>query len=330
MKLFYYQRPDRQPNFGDELNHWLWPQLCPTLFENDGDADVATTFVGTGTLLNNKLHERIPLADRLVIFGTGAGYEQPLSQLPQHWDIHCVRGPFSARLLGLPPEMAITDGGLLVAQVFEPSKEASSNGQNADGKTCSFMPHIHSAHAASDRWEHICQQVNIRYIDPRWPIEDVLNAIHSSELLLAEAMHGAIVADALRVPWIPVTTSPRIYAFKWQDWCASMRLPYLPHRIPPLADYPRWGRGLRSGTLSLRHWLRAGLESPTTTLQYATCSNEKAIVRRMKMVAKQQSYLSSDAIFKDRLEGLQICFNDLVRSCDKREALDRSMLHLVG
>ena len=44
-------------------------------------------------------------------------------------------------------------------------------------------------------------------------------------------MHGAIAADALRVPWIPVITNAGIPAFKWSDWCQSMELAYKPHRI---------------------------------------------------------------------------------------------------
>ncbi|MEL6815118.1 MAG: polysaccharide pyruvyl transferase family protein [Cyanobacteria bacterium J06598_3] len=306
MKLFYYQRPDGQPNFGDELNHWLWPKLCgeSTLF----DDDASTTFLGTGTLLNNQLKSRIPAARRIVIFGTGAGYEQPLKQLPATWDIQCVRGPFSARLLGLEPHKAITDGGLLVSQVFKPAQTTRSG--------YSFMPHIHSAHAAAECWQRICQEANIRYIDPRWPIEEVLNAIASSEGLLAEAMHGAIVADALRVPWIPVTSSPRIYAFKWQDWCASMGLPYLPHRLPSLEDYPRWGRGLRSGSLSMRHWLRASLESAVTTAQYALFSDERAIVSRLKTVAKQQPYLSAESTFSTKLDSLQTCFDQFISNSE--------------
>ena len=39
-------------------------------------------------------------------------------------------------------------------------------------------------------------------------------------------MHGAIVADTLRVPWIPVRTNPKILPFKWLDWCQSVKLPY--------------------------------------------------------------------------------------------------------
>lgn len=306
MKLYYYQRRDRQPNFGDQLNQWLWPQLCPQLFPAISLGDLAaspnaiesqdTVFVGTGTLLNHRLDERTRPARKLIIFSTGAGYEQPLRQIPAHWHVCCVRGPFSARRLGLSANLAITDGGILVARLVSPSPTRSGT---------SFMPHIHSAIAASDHWQTLCDRAEMRYIDPRWPVPDVLKAIGSSQQLITEAMHGAIVADALRVPWIPVTTSPRIYAFKWQDWCASMGLPYWPHRLPPLTDYPRWGRGARSGLLAGRHWLRATLESPTTTAHYALTAHDSAIIQRLQTIAQCPPYLSTDSLFRNRIDRLQ-------------------------
>ncbi|MGB3293377.1 MAG: polysaccharide pyruvyl transferase family protein [Phormidesmis sp.] len=302
MRLFYYQRGDRQPNFGDELNPWLWPQLRPDLFGQDAQDESATVFVGTGTLLNNKLPARVGPDSRLIVFSTGAGYEQPLQQIPDSWQICCVRGPLSAQRLGLPPEKAITDGGLLIAKVFAPP--AAQQG-------CSFMPHIHSASPAAESWQRICQQADVRYIDPRWPIEQVLQAIGSSQRVLAEAMHGAIAADALRVPWIPVITTPRIYSFKWQDWCASMNLPYRPHRLPPLADYPRWGRGLRSGWVAAQHWAGATVENALATAQYGLFADPTAIARRLSDIAKKRPYLSTDETFKARLDSLQSCLDQV-------------------
>ncbi|EKU99041.1 hypothetical protein Lepto7375DRAFT_8389 [Leptolyngbya sp. PCC 7375] len=243
MKIFYYQRRDGQPNFGDELNRWLWPQLLPNFF----DDDESTQFIGTGTLLNHRLPERTAHAQRLIIFSSGAGYEQPLTEIPPHWHIACVRGPLSARRLKLPRQKAITDGGILVRRCFSPiGKKVFSHG---------FMPHIHHANFADGIWKSRCEEVGIGYIDPRWPIEQVLEAISCTDVLLAEAMHGAIVADALRTAWIPVITSPRILSFKWQDWCASIAVPYRPWRLLPLPDYPNYARGLRSSLQA--GWLRA-------------------------------------------------------------------------
>lgn len=318
MKLFYYQRPDRQPNFGDELNSWLWPKLCSHLFDEDFDGDLfdaddSTAFVGMGTLLNNRLAERVKPAKNVVIFSTGVGYDRPIQQIPDSWHISCVRGPLSAKRLGLPPSLAIADGGLLVAKLFEaPPKETPK-----ETPVNSFMPHIHSATAAAQSWQRICQQANVRYIDPRWPIEEVLQAIGSSELLLAEAMHGAIAADALRVPWIPVVTSPRVYAFKWQDWCASMQLPYSPYRLPSLRAYPRWGRGLRSGSVAARHWLNAGFEGTVATVEYSLFGSEEALAKQLAKIARQAPFLSRSGIFEQRLEALQACFTQVIRRRQK-------------
>ena len=44
-------------------------------------------------------------------------------------------------------------------------------------------------------------------------------------------MHGAIVADALRIPWIPLKVMPDLLEFKWQDWCMSINVPYKPYTL---------------------------------------------------------------------------------------------------
>ncbi|NEP18559.1 MAG: polysaccharide pyruvyl transferase family protein [Leptolyngbya sp. SIO4C1] len=291
MKLYYYQRRDRAANFGDELNAWLWPQLLPDGF----DQDDSTLFIGTGTLLNSRLPERTAPAKRLIIFSTGAGYERPLRQIPRHWQIVCVRGPLSAKQLKLPIETAIADGGLLIHRCFTASGQKTAR--------VGFMPHIHHATYAQPAWQQVCQQLNLRYIDPRWPVEQVLTAIGETQLLLAEAMHGAIAADALRVPWIPLITSPRILCFKWQDWCASMQLPYRPQLLPPLADYPRYGRGLRSGLRSARHWVGCAWPSPNSMMQ--------AAARLDQILTRCEPYLSQDCLLEHRLEQLESALANL-------------------
>lgn len=308
MKLFYDQQncqqaetSDREYTFGNSLNQWMWPQLAPDLFKQED----ATVFVGTGTLINSKLPKRVATADKVVIFSTGVGYEQPLRAIPDSWDIYCVRGPLSARQLGLPESLAIADGGLLVSQLL------NTDSQISDRKGCSFMPHIYHADEANKSWQRICQQANIRYIDPRWPVEQVLAAIGSSERLIAEAIHGAIAADALRVPWIPIATSSRIYRFKWQDWCDSMSLFYHPYRLPSLKSYKPWNGDLRSGGMAIRHWMGATLEGPVSTHQYGLFADEDAIAQRLDNIAKQAPILSSQTVFERKLDQLQTCLGQL-------------------
>ena len=42
------------------------------------------------------------------------------------------------------------------------------------------------------------------YVDPASGPRHVVDAIRSARLVVTSAMHGAIVADAFRVPWIRV------------------------------------------------------------------------------------------------------------------------------
>lgn len=39
--------------------------------------------------------------------------------------------------------------------------------------------------------------------------------------MIAESMHGAIVADSFGVPFGPVTISSRFNDFNWRDWAES-------------------------------------------------------------------------------------------------------------
>jgi succinoglycan biosynthesis protein ExoV len=213
MKLYYYQNTTGN-NFGDDLNPWLWSRLLGELL----DDDERELLVGIGTILDR----RIPLEPRKVVFGSGIGYGR-MPRLDETWRIYCVRGPLTATALGLPDNLAITDPALLVRDFIS----------SLPGKMhqASMMPHHKtptgislsgtSLKAASDA-------IGINYIDPRDDIEDIISAIRDSEMLIAEAMHGAIVADALRVPWIPIQLSSQISNFKWWDWCRSLEMDYEP------------------------------------------------------------------------------------------------------
>ncbi len=219
MKLFYYETRSPFKNFGDELNPWLWPKLLPEL-----DDRPDTLFVGIGTLLNDATPRLVNQAKRVVFFSTGAGYGRSLRfQPPSNWQIYCVRGPLSAQRLNLPVSVAITDGAALLKRHFTPVSESKRR------YAVSYMPHFR--HGSRHLFEAVCKRSGIHYIDPVGKIETVISEISQSKLLISEAMHGAIVADTLRVPWIPVRTSPKILPFKWRDWCASVQVPYRYHII---------------------------------------------------------------------------------------------------
>lgn len=226
MKLFFCRIPDG--NFGDDLNPYLWPRLIPGAFDGtveyrpkDNHAiDLANPadelFVGIGTLIRREL----PATAVKHVFGSGFGYGEPPTDA--NWHYHCVRGPLTAARLGLAPEIAITDPAVLIRLLPLP----------AGGKRhrVSFIPHWEMA--LSGDWQAVCRLAGIHYIDPRDTPEAVIADIAATETLITEALHGAIVADALRVPWIPVSSKHTILDFKWKDWCGSVGLTYAPAPVP--------------------------------------------------------------------------------------------------
>jgi succinoglycan biosynthesis protein ExoV len=70
------------------------------------------------------------------------------------------------------------------------------------------------------------------FLDPRWPVPVVMEHFSRAKLVVTEAMHGAIVADTRRIPWIPITIAPDTLPFKWRDWTLSLDLPYEPIIVP--------------------------------------------------------------------------------------------------
>jgi len=237
MKLYYYKGPT--PNFGDDLNPWLWPKLIPSCLDDNEDQ----IFVGIGTILNHG----IPVLPEKIVFGSGYGYGQkPI--IDDRWHFLCVRGPLTAKALNLDPKLAITDPAILVRALPLPAFTKKY--------AISYMPHIGSIRLAN--WEKICQNAGIHYISPTLDVDAVLENILSSELLLTEALHGAIVAHALRIPWIPILCYRSVLQSKWQDWTLTVDLEYKPTVIHGVQEFYE--------KLSTRQIVRAYIKSKLLSL----------------------------------------------------------------
>jgi succinoglycan biosynthesis protein ExoV len=286
MKLYYYQRPDGINNFGDTLNPWLWNKLIPDLL----DDDASTAFVGIGTLLNEKLLGRTSEARDRIIFSTGVGYLKTLPQFNQGDRIYCLRGPLSAQKLGVDSKLAIADGAILIRRFVEPSSQKNYR--------FSYMPHHKFA---DDAWQSACQEIGFGYIDPRWAIDRIISSIQQTEVLLAEAMHGAIAADALRVPWIPISTNSLIYEFKWQDWCQSMALEYKPATLTSV-----YRERSAISIYSLRRWWR-----------------QKLAMRQLLSIAKHSKpFLSQDSQIERMTVRLEEKLEQLRRERDRNTDIE--------
>jgi succinoglycan biosynthesis protein ExoV len=216
MKLYYY---DRHANFGDGMNRWLWPRLLPDCWETED----GIFFSGIGTIIGPDM----PPATHWIVFTSGVGYGGvPKGFGDTGWSIVAVRGPLSAAALGLGAKAAVTDGAILLATLpeYTPLPEDQRKG-------VVFIPH-HQTDGDAD-WPEVCRRAGVDYLPARLDSREVIGRIRSARLVLAEAMHAAIVADTMRVPFVPITGSPLVNSFKWLDWTRSLEMPYEPIALPP-------------------------------------------------------------------------------------------------
>lgn len=221
VKLFYYK--DARGNFGDDLNPLIWYSQYPELFSNQSSQEIV---VGIGTLIN----DRAPREGVLHVLGSGVGYHGPIKD-PGRWIFHFVRGPLSAQALGLDANLALTDPAILIRRIFPIAIEAGKS------TNVGFMPHHASLEFAN--WREICGKAGLLYLDPAEDVATLIHLFRSCRLIIAEAMHAAIVADALRIPWVAVKAYPQILDFKWNDWCQSMGVGYRPIVLEPVWDVER-------------------------------------------------------------------------------------------
>lgn len=286
MKLYYFKDP--QGNFGDDLNPWLWDRLLPEFF----DDDESELFVGIGTLLN----DRIPAEPRKHVFGSGLGYGAPPNK-EQGYLFHAVRGYKTAHALNLPSDLVITDAAVLVRAV---DYRRALKKDFCFG----FIPTGHTL--ASYDWQSVCMELGFNFISPHGEVEDTLYEMSRCEVLICEAMHGAIVADAMRIPWLPINCSNIVLAFKWEDWLGTMGLAYDPTPISFLQDT----RARLEQPARMKNLLKTGLKqmgmwssqwSPPMTPDTGP-KDLARVLDEMRGLTQKPAFLSADSVVKGHTE----------------------------
>jgi succinoglycan biosynthesis protein ExoV len=209
VRLYRWQGAVR--NFGDELNTVLWPRLLPNFF----DDDPAELFLGIGSVFDAR-HDAAAVK---VVAGAGYGGYQAPPVLDANWIVHWVRGPRTARLLGLTEACGLGDPAMLL-----------TGPGNDSARSIGYMPHFESL--ARGAWAEAATAAGIALIDPRDDPAAIITAICNCRILVSEAMHGAIVADAMRVPWIALRPLAPVHRAKWYDWADALGIQL---RFHPLA-----------------------------------------------------------------------------------------------
>lgn len=206
MKLHYWKNLPSIKNFGDQLSPFIWDKELEGCFNNNENE----LFLGIGTLLDNT----VPVAEKYYVMGSGAGYHQK-AKIDNRWKFYAVRGPLTADLYGLPEDVAITDPAVLTVKWHKPLKQETHNAKY-------FMPHWSTSGLS---WKTICEKCGLELLDPKENVSTILNKIADAKLVVSESLHGAIIADTFRVPWIPVKSRFSDFSeFKWTDWQKSMNV----------------------------------------------------------------------------------------------------------
>lgn len=270
MILYRWQGVAR--NFGDELNTVLWPALLPGFFNDDP----AERFLGIGSVLDRR-HDGGGLK---LVAGSGYGGYQQLPLLDRQWDIRWVRGPRTARLLRLPESLGLGDPASLLPQTgLVPIRRQTRIG---------FMPHFESAIGGA--WDTASVASGIHLIDPRGDPLAIAAAIAGCHVLLSEALHGAIVADALGVPWIAIEPLAPIHRPKWQDWADTLDVTIRFQHLPPSSLLER----ARLSRLSAFHAGRGLLDRHAHALrQVAPSWFADRAARSLRQAAMAEPQLSS-------------------------------------
>lgn len=283
MHLVYY----KGNNFGDKLNPYIFKHFIPELL-NQQDDDL--NLLGIGSIIGLDFVKQYK---KKIIFSSGFAYGD-LPVINKDFDVICVRGPKTAQILNIDKNLAICDGAILL-QYMEQNK-------NEKIYDYSYMPHWESA--LKFDWKSFCDQIDIHFIDPTSDTRKILEEIKSTKVLFSEAMHGAIVADSLRVPWVPVHAYKGINSFKWMDFTQTLDLPYRPVKL----------NSLYSDTPFMRKVVREKVKIPvpeklvSVLLKTVYSGQQKTALAKVangfEQLKTMEPFLSNDAILKQRGEQL--------------------------
>ena len=211
MELFYYHHVNG--NVGDDLNPWLWPKVFGPDFFQPGPQE--HVFFGIGSILTSG---EMGSRKRYTIFGTGArSFFRKIKLDGREFDIRFVRGPLTSSKCG--DSAWITDSAAIVPRYFTPPERTAR-------KRIGFVPYYKTPQNFVDLF---CERLGMYHLSPKLGVEEFINGLCSCDEIVAEAMHGAILADAYRIPWRAVRLTAPIHEgltalFKWSDWLKSLNI----------------------------------------------------------------------------------------------------------
>lgn len=295
MKLVYQVND----NFGDRLNEFFWHRAAPGLLDDDTSALV----LGMGTIFNEWFFEKLDPDALRIIIGSGSGDKGPLPSLTPDVRIYGVRGPLTASYFGLGQDMIIGDPAILLSRFSDLRSTSARQGVG-------FMPHCHTLDDWD--WETTCKEAGLIFVNPRGEPHEVIRQISSLKSIVTEAMHGAIVADAVRTPWTAVRISHRFWASKWSDWAGAVQTHILLHQLPQLRDLRRKGAMERAKETVKRGLAPLGLDRPSGSPRSRAFEVNLARNELRRLAFDVEPQLSKDAAAEAAASRIEAAINRLM------------------
>ncbi|PYI37595.1 hypothetical protein CVS30_14435 [Arthrobacter psychrolactophilus] len=177
-------------NFGDEVSRHFLQELTGESFRWRQPAKAE--YLGIGSVLNSAI--RSGFSGTII----GSGLRRPLAT-DESPDPSCnfigVRGHLTAKEVGLPPEAAIGDPGLLARSVFsKPNHERQS-------AMPVLIPHFEVLNSKSGRSSlKALRSEGWDVILPNTPPAEVARAVRQAPFVASSSLHGYIFAHALDTP----------------------------------------------------------------------------------------------------------------------------------
>ena len=267
------------PNVGDALNEWLWPKLIPEIDLLHPES----TLFGIGSVLD----ERVNTYGPTYVIGSGARSREHGIKSRENLQILAVRGPLTASALGIDMKLSATDPAALLAYHY--AKPASR------GLRIGLVPYFSSPH---EFWQRIADEMGLDLVSPHLGVFEFLDAISECDFVISEAMHGAIISDALRIPWHPIRSNSVIgegntNRFKWTDWCESVGIEFSPTDLPAI-------RIKQTGIVSTaKNWIK------------------RVEIKRAvgNIINSGTRFLSKDHVFSERTDKLLCIIDDFRTKC---------------
>ena len=297
MQCIYYDGID---NVGDELNRYIWPSLF-----GQPQCDRRTALLGVGTLLDAAFSQRLDHFEKILVLGSGAGYGT-LPVVDGRWKIYAVRGVRTCTALQLPAEMGVADAAYLLGALNWDLMRARRN----DSREVIFIPH-HSSLKYVD-WGLICRQAGVAFLSPTAPVPVFVEKLANARHVVAEAMHGAILADIMRIPWSPFKFGQDFLDSKWFDWMEMFGLQVEVMQAPGFYDpdrcYESRGRLFHMQRSLKARLARHGLGRKKWQGIMPPGPSDGAEGRQLseliEKIAARDGHLSDDLIFERQVERL--------------------------